>query len=157
MFKNIILALVILSSFTGCLKSSQSCTYDPCAYKAPPSEIQAVQDYLAAEGITNAVQHCSGLFYVIDNEGSGKKPTACSNVTVSYRGSLTDGTVFDEGTFNTDLTRVIQGWTNGVPLIRQGGKIHLYIPPSLGYGSQDYGPIPGNSILVFDVDLTGVR
>jgi FKBP-type peptidyl-prolyl cis-trans isomerase FkpA len=157
MFKKFFAVLLIVSCVSGCVKKSD-CNYDPCSYKAPDSEIQAVKDYLATQGITNAVQHCSGLFYVIDNAGSGKKVTACSYVTVSYKGSFTNGNIFDQGTgFQTYLDGVIRGWTNGVPLIKKGGKIHLYIPPSLGYGSQPYGPIPGNSILVFEVELTNVQ
>jgi len=156
MFKKIIVAFVIVISFSGCLKNKeQKCTYDSCAYSAPASEIQAIQNYLTSHNITNAVQHCSGLFYVIDTLGTGDQPASCSLVTVNYVGSLVDGTVFDHGTdFTIGLNQVIAGWTNGVPLIKEGGKIHLYIPPSLGYGSQPYGSIPGNSILIFDIHLT---
>jgi FKBP-type peptidyl-prolyl cis-trans isomerase FkpA len=158
MLKKIVLGLVIVASFTGCFKNNDTnntCNYDPCKYKAPASEIQAVQDYLTANYIT-ATQHCSGIFYVIDDVGTGKTPTACSGVNVTYVGKLTDDSTFDEGTTDLSLTQVIPGWTNGIPLIKAGGKIHLYIPPSLGYGSRDYGPIPANSILVFDVTLNAV-
>jgi len=159
MIKNLVFAFFILTFFSGCLKSKvASCNYDACYDKAPDSEIQAVQDYLTSHGITNAQEHCSGLFYVIDNAGSGKQPTACSAVDVDYKGSLTDGTVFDQGThYQTYFGNVIQGWANGVPLIKTGGTIHLYIPPSLGYGSQPYGPIPANSILIFDITLNVVQ
>jgi FKBP-type peptidyl-prolyl cis-trans isomerase FkpA len=95
---------------------------------------------------------------VIDNPGTGKQPTACSAVDVNYKGSLTNGTEFDHGdNYQTYLGQVIQGWANGIPLIKAGGSIHLYIPPSLGYGSQPYGPIPANSILIFDVTLNAVQ
>lgn len=159
MLKKLIFGIGIIVSFSGCFKNKEPhCSYDPCAYAAPANEIQAVKDYLAAQGITNATQHCSGFFYVIDNPGTGKQPSACSYVSVNYKGSLTDGTVFDQGTnFQTYLSNVILGWTNGVPLIKAGGTIHLYIPPSLGYGNQDYGPIPANSVLIFDVDLNAVQ
>jgi FKBP-type peptidyl-prolyl cis-trans isomerase FkpA len=80
---------------------------------------------------------------------------------VKYVGKLTDGTVFDQtqgsNTFSTYLYNVIRGWTNGLPYIKPGGKIHLYIPPTLGYGSQAIGTIPGNSILIFDVELIAVN
>ena len=54
------------------------------------------------------------------------------------------------------LNGVIPGWTDGIPLIKQGGRIHLYIPPSLGYGNRAVESIPANSILLFDVTLDTV-
>ena len=160
MLKRIIAGVMVMALVSGCLKDpkpTNTCDYDPCAYKAPDSEVQMVQNYLASKGISNAVKHCSGLYYVIDDPGTGAQPGACSYVSVHYKGSLTDGTVFDERDYQTFLNRVVQGWTNGIPLIKKGGKIHLYIPPSLGYGSQSNGPIPANSILIFDVDLFDVQ
>jgi len=153
MLKKIVLGLVIITSLVSCKKD---CSYNACAVVAPASEIQAVQSYLSANGIA-AVQHCSGLFYVIEQMGSGKKPSACNTVNTTYVGKLTNGSVFDQGTVSFGLDEVIRGWTNGIPLIKKGGTIHLYIPPSLGYGSQANGPIPGNSILIFDVTLNDVE
>jgi FKBP-type peptidyl-prolyl cis-trans isomerase FkpA len=153
MLKKIVLGLVTIVSFVSCNKN---CDYNSCAVVAPNSEIQAVQSYLSANGIA-ATQHCSGLFYVIEQMGSGKKPSACGSVNATYVGKLTNGSVFDQGTVTFGLDEVIKGWTNGLPLIKTGGTIHLYIPPSLGYGSQANGPIPANSILIFDVTLNGVE
>ena len=156
--KYIFSVLTIALLFSGCSKNdSTSCNYDACAIVAPAAEIQAVKDYLTTQNITNAVQHCSGLFYVIDNQGTGKKPDACSYVSVNYKGSLTNGTVFGNGAFQTGLDGVITGWRNGVPQINAGGRIRLYIPPTLGYGSQPNGPIPANSILIFEIDLNSVQ
>ena len=158
MIKKLVLGFFMVAAFSGCFKKKESaCSYDSCFDKAPPDEVQAVQDYLTSKGITNAQQHCSGLFYVIDNPGSGKQPSACSKVDVNYVGSLTDGSVFDQrNNYQTYIGYVIQGWANGIPLIKEGGTIHLYIPPSFGYGSQPNGPIPANSILIFDVTLNTV-
>ena len=153
--KKLLFALVIIAAFSGCSKNK--CDYNECAIKAPDSEIQAVQSYLASKGITNAVQHCSGMFYVIDNGGSGKHPTACSQVNVTYKGMLTNGSTFDQGTIDLGLDGVVVGWRNGIPKVGSGGIIHLYIPPSLGYGPYANGPIPANSILVFDVTLNSVK
>jgi len=153
------LLLSSLFLFSSCLKDSepQACNYDACAYKAPDAEIQRVKAYLDSMGIT-ATQHCSGMFYKIDNAGTGKTPEACDYVNATYKGMFTNGTVFDQSTTGTDfsLGSVIQGWTNGVPLINEGGKITLYIPPSLAYGPNDYSTIPGNSILIFDIGLVTV-
>jgi FKBP-type peptidyl-prolyl cis-trans isomerase FkpA len=157
MLKKIVLGFFILATYSSCLKGNTNyeCNYDPCSIKAPASEIQAVKDYLDQHNIT-AIQHCSGLFYTIDNPGTGASPLACGGVRATYVGKLTDGTQFDANTADFMLNGVITGWTDGIPLIKQGGSIHLYIPPSLGYGNRAVGSIPANSILVFDVTLNTV-
>jgi FKBP-type peptidyl-prolyl cis-trans isomerase FkpA len=155
MKKFLVIVLAVIA-FTGC-KKNDKCDYNECAMKASETEIQSVKDYLTSQGITNATQHCSGMFYVIDKAGTGKHPGACSDVNVTYRGMLTNGVVFDQGTLDLGLDGVITGWRNGIPQIGTGGFIHLYIPPSLGYGSRDNGSIPANSILVFDVALNATN
>ena len=157
MIKKIFVAVAVFSFLAGCSKNP-SCDYNECSIKAPDTEIQAVQGYLSSKGITNAVQHCSGLYYVVDNIGTGKHPNACSTVNVDDVGTLTNGNVFDQNTgYSFSLSEVIPGWRNGIPQVRAGGEVHLYVPPTLGYGSQPYGPIPANSILVFDVKLNAVQ
>ena len=161
----VILAFSVFG-FTSCLKDAepQPCTYDSCALKAPAAEIAAVQAYLDSMNITGVNQHCSGLFYRIENPGTGIAPEACSAVNASYKGMLTNGTVFETQTtgINFTLSSVIRGWTNGLPLIKEGGRIHLYIPPTLGYGTQERRDqsgalvIPANSILIFEVNLARV-
>ena len=158
--KKIYLVVVIASLFTSCLKNETTCNYNECTLVAPASEISSVQAYLSANNIT-ATQHCSGLFYAVDNPGSGTKPNGCSTVAVNYEGKLTNGTTFDKtsagqpATFN--LGNLIPGFRNGTLQIKNGGKVRLYIPPSLGYGSQQSGSIPGNSILIFTIELVGVQ
>jgi FKBP-type peptidyl-prolyl cis-trans isomerase FkpA len=154
MIKNICAVLIAVGLLAGCKKTK--CGYDECAVKAPASEVQAVQDYLTSQNITNAIQHCSGLFYVIDTLGTGQYPNACAAVTARYVGRLTNGNIFDQRTASFSLREVITGWRNGVPLVRAGGKIRLFVPPSLGYGSAAVGSIPPNSILVFDIGLDAV-
>lgn len=155
--RRIFLFAVLLSVFTGCIKSTgDKCDYNECGIVAPANEIQAVQTYINSLGITTAVQHCSGLFYVIDNPGTGKAPDACSAIDVDHTGTLTDGTVFSQGVFQTEMGFLIPGWRNGLPKIKEGGRIRLFIPPKLGYGPNPNGNIPGNSILVFSVDLNTV-
>ncbi len=164
MIKNILAACFIWLTFSGCLKSppqpANQCNpnYDPCQLKAPASEIQAVKDYLTATGIT-ATQHCSGLFYNIDVMGTGASPNVCSNILVTYEGKLTNGNVFDSRStpLSLNLSSVILGWTIGIPLIKAGGRIYLYIPPTLAYGSASASGIPANSILIFRVDLVSVQ
>lgn len=153
-------------SFSGCVKRPEPvpCTYDSCLAVAPQAEVQQVENYLSANGIT-ATKHCSGLYYKIENAGTGTTPEFCGDVEAKYKGYLTDGNVFDQTAtpipFN--LMGVIRGWTNGVPLVKEGGRILLFIPPSLGYGNQEVRDrntgalrIPANSVLIFEVDLTTV-
>jgi FKBP-type peptidyl-prolyl cis-trans isomerase FkpA len=152
-----LLLVLAMAAIVGSGCSKNKCDYNECATKAPDAEIQAVQAYLSSKGITSAVQHCSGMYYLIDNAGSGKHPNGCSDVNVTYKGMLTNGSTFDQGTTDLGLGDVITGWRNGIPKVAVGGTIHLYIPPSLGYGPYANGPIPANSILVFDVTLNSVK
>lgn len=160
MLKKIIPVLAITVAISGCIKNSGStytCNFDPCSIHTPDSQITAVKAYLASKNIT-ATQNCSGVFYTIEKEGTGNAPTACSNVMVKYVGKFTNDSTFDHAdsaVFN--LGGVIPGWTVGIPLIKPGGRIHLYIPPYLAYGQQGYMSIPGNQILVFDVDLIAAQ
>jgi FKBP-type peptidyl-prolyl cis-trans isomerase FkpA len=100
----------------------------------------------------------SGLQYEVITEGTGPKPEATSRVTVAYEGSLIDGTVFDTSdSISFPLDGVIRGWTEGVQLMPQGSTYKLYIPSNLGYGPRDSGPIPGNSVLIFKIELKGIE
>ena len=161
MLKKIVFGFLVVASFSGCLKNSDlanPCDYDPCEIKAPASEIQQVQTYLTSNNIT-AIQHCSSLFYDVEVAGTGATPGVCSNITVNYEGRLTNGNVFDASTspVTFNLSQVINGWKNGLPLIKAGGRINLYIPPTLAYGSTSQGSIPANSVLIFKVELIAVQ
>jgi len=162
MIKNILVAASLFFLLSGCLKNDATvdpCIYDECALKAPASEIQDVQTYLNTNGITNAIQHCSGLFYRVATPGTGKTANICSTVSAFYTGRFTNGNVFDQTTTtpaNFPLNGVIEGWKKGVPLIKEGGKIFLYIPPTLAYGSAGRSGIPPNAILIFEIDLQSV-
>src|SRR3979411_2516890 len=151
MKKVLISALICVWIFSSCLKgnnNSTMCTYSPCAYVVPTAEVQAVQNYLSANNIT-ATQHCSGMYYTVDTPGTGKAPDICSTVSVRYTGKLSNGTVFDQHSspVSYNLINLIPAGTNGLPLVSAGGKIHLYIPPSLGYGNQDVHDANGNVVV----------
>ena len=118
-----------------------------------------IQQYINDNNLS-AESTTSGLYYVINNQGSGDLPTLSSTVTVAYTGKLSDGTIFDQSgpigaTF--PLTNVIQGWQEGIPLFNEGGSGKLLIPSALGYGNQAVGSIPANSVLIFDVQLINVN
>jgi peptidylprolyl isomerase len=102
----------------------------------------------------------SGLRYAITEAGDGAHPKKGDKVVVHYTGTLEDGTEFDSSvkrgqpfSFDLGAGRVIKGWDEGFSLLRQGDKAFLNIPPELGYGSRDMGPIPANSTLIFEVEL----
>ncbi|MFT5749025.1 MAG: FKBP-type peptidyl-prolyl cis-trans isomerase FkpA [Ancylomarina sp.] len=101
----------------------------------------------------------SGLYYIIEEQGTGDQPTASSNVTVAYKGYLiNNGRPFDQSEgYTIDLQRVIQGWTEGIPYFKEGGKGKLLIPSHLAYGPEYFNNIPGGSTLVFDIHLIKVN
>ncbi|MFN3305949.1 MAG: FKBP-type peptidyl-prolyl cis-trans isomerase [Candidatus Kapaibacteriota bacterium] len=104
----------------------------------------------------------SGLQYKVLKLGSGKKPLATNKVKVHYRGTLLDGTVFDDSysrgnPAEFELDKVIRGFQEGLLNMPEGSKFILYIPPSLGYGDRQVGKIPPNSLLIFEVELFEVK
>ncbi len=118
-------------------------------------------DFLEENRTKEGVQEtASGLQYKIITEGEGNFPVPSDQVTVNYEGRLIDGTIFDSsykrGTPATfGLSQVIPGWTEGLQLLKPGGKIELYIPQELGYGARNApgGTIPPYSTLIFEVEL----
>ena len=139
----------------------QSYLRDRMAYESERS-LEEGEKFLAAnkekEGV---VETESGLQYKIEVEGAGISPEETDTVEVNYEGRLIDGTVFDSSydrgeSVKFPLNRVIKGWTEGLTYAKEGGKIQLYIPAELGYGQRGSGPIPGNSTLIFDIELVKV-
>ena len=96
--------------------------------------------------------------------GEGQEVEKFNIVTVNYTGLLEDGTKFDSSLnpgrtpfrFTVGAGQVIKGWDEGLIGMKVGGKRKLTIPPELGYGSRDNGPIPANSTLIFEIDLLGL-
>jgi len=85
-------------------------------------------------------------------------------VSVHYTGKFTNGKVFDSSIprktpfeFTVQENTVIQGWLEGVQLLKKGNKAVFLVPSHLGYGSRDNGPIPGNSVLIFDIELLDIK
>ena len=139
----------------------QSYLRDRMAYESERS-LEEGEKFLAAnkekEGV---VETESGLQYKIEVEGTGISPEETDTVEVNYEGRLIDGTVFDSSydrgeSVKFPLNRVIKGWTEGLTYAKEGGKLQLYIPAELGYGQRGSGPIPGNSTLIFDIELVKV-
>lgn len=159
--KVLLVACALFSvSLVSCLKKDSGCSYRIENSLAPTSEEQAIQSYLSTNNIT-ATRHSSNMYYEIVSPGSGTAPNLCSTILIKYTGKLANGSVFDsQNNAVFTLGSLIDGWKIGIPLIKKGGQIRLYIPPTLGYGSRDIKDnttgaviIPGNSILIFDITL----
>lgn len=107
----------------------------------------------------------SGLRYQIIQSGNGEKAQTNATVSVHYKGQLSDGTVFDSSykrnqpiDFTLGVGQVIQGWDEGIALLKVGDKARFVIPSHLAYGSRGAGGvIPPNANLIFDVELVGVK
>ena len=152
--KSTLLALISLL-FVSCLSDNEASK--PVDYTVQNEK--EIVDYIAKNNLT-ATKTDSGLYYVINEAGTGAQPTSSSNVTVAYKGYFTNGNVFDQSNasgISFGLNQVIKGWTEGIPYFKEGGNGVLLIPSHLGYGSNGSGPIPGGSVLIFDVKLIKVN
>ena len=154
MKKYILILSMIAGLFSSCIKEAPP--FDAAQQAA--DDDAAIQTFIKANNIP-AIKHPSGLYYQIITEGTGEYPTANSAVTVNYVGRLLDGTKFDAGTGVTfPLSKVIPGWTYGIPLVNTGGRILLLIPSALAYGNSSPGTdVPPNSVLVFMIDLLSIQ
>jgi FKBP-type peptidyl-prolyl cis-trans isomerase len=105
----------------------------------------------------------SGLQYKVVEMGDGKKPTEGDTVVCHYRGALVDGTEFESTTqrgapATFQVSRVIAGWKEALPLMPVGSKWQLFVPPELAYGQRGAGrKIGPNETLVFDVELVAIK
>jgi len=123
-------------------------------------EKPAMDKYLADNNV-KVKPTASGLYYIETKKGSGPNPKATDVVKVHYTGKLLDGTTFDSSVergqpVEFGLNQVIAGWTEGLQLMRKGGKATLIIPSSLAYGPQGQQSIPPYAPLVFEVELIDI-
>ena len=128
------------------------------------STLEKGQAFLAENATNPGVQKtASGLQSLIVTPGEGRSPKATDTVKVNYRGTLLDGTEFDSSYKRNEpiefpLNGVIKGWTEGLQLIKEGGKITLFIPSNLAYGPRGAGGAIGpDETLIFDVELLKIR
>ena len=104
----------------------------------------------------------SGLQYRILNRGNGDRPSITSKVLVHYEGRFIDGSEFDSSTKRGSpsefiVNQVIEGWIEGLQLMEEGSTFQFFIHPKLAYGEKGNKKIPGNSCLVFKVELLGIE
>lgn len=154
--------------FTGCLKSDKQCDYVDGAISVPQSQIDEITAYLSSKGITDAVQSSYNFFYKINNPGTGAiVNNLCTYITVVYTGKLKNDAVVEQATaaspLSGDLGRAIVGWQKGLPLIKAGGSITLYVPPNLAYGDTPKTDqngnvfIPAGSMMIYDVQVVSYQ
>jgi len=109
------------------------------------------------------IESPTGLQYKVIKQGDGKKPVASSSVTVHYKGTLIDGTVFDSSyergqPATLSLAQVIKGWQEALPMMAAGSKWQIYVPSKLAYGDRSASELIGpGSTLVFDIELISVN
>ncbi|MCH7410128.1 FKBP-type peptidyl-prolyl cis-trans isomerase [Belliella sp. DSM 111904] len=144
-------------------------------------DVKLIEEYISENNL-NATKTESGLFYVIEEEGSGEQIEAGQTAEVDYAGYLLDGTIFDTsnkekaqagGVYNEQrdqanqyvplevqvgVGRVIPGWDEGLSLLKNGSKAKFLIPSTLAYGDRQSGAvIKPNSVLIFDVEVKDVK
>ena len=127
-------------------------------------DIEIIQDYMRNEGMVGD-RTATGLHYVLHEQGEGERAVPGKTVEVHYTGYLLDGTVFDSShernqpiDFVLGQGMVIQGWDEGIALLKEGGSATLLIPSDLAYGPRGAGDvIPPNAVLRFDVELISVQ
>lgn len=129
---------------------------------------RVLQDYFAKNNLSPQRTQ-SGLYYIIEKQGTGPTPTRGQNVVVDYTGKTLDGKTFDSNVdpqfqhvqpfeFAAGSGQVIPGWDEGIMLLNKGSKAKFFIPSTLAYGPQSPGPgIEPNSILIFDVEVKDIK
>ena len=163
--KKILLASVILLTLTTACKKTTSnyeCNTESPSKVAPDNEKAYLQTFLTANNITATEKN--GMFYTL-SQGAGSSPNVCNNVTIDYVGNFINGTTvgsqFDASgagqPVSFKLNGLILAWQTVLPLVKTGGTVTMYCPPTLAYGATASSSIPANSYLKFIVSLRDVR
>ncbi|MCP4911323.1 MAG: peptidylprolyl isomerase [Bacteroidetes bacterium] len=136
-------AIILFFSITSCKKDANQDEIDH----------GKIEEYIVTQQLDGQFSS-SGLYYVIEEEGSAEHPNLYSTVTFTYMGYYLNGDEFDSGEyFTSSLSSLIIGWQEGLQYIGEGGKITMVIPSGLAYGSSGSGPIGPNEVIAFDVTL----
>jgi len=119
----------------------------------PDPDIQ-IANFIESEGLT-VTTTASGLNFVFQEEGTGDLPISNSIVEVTFTGKLTDGTIFSQSTSPIEayITNQIEGLEEGLRMMKEGSRATFIIHPDLGFGSAGIGDVPGNSAIVYDIEI----
>ena len=158
MKKLCLLLITLFIAFAGCKKDSNV---------QGPIDNKLILAYIQANNLT-AKATGTGLYYVVTTPGNATRAIITSTVYVKYRGYLLDGTKkgiqFDSSYESSEqpaqfvgLTTLVKGFSEGLRLFGVGGKGQLIIPSGLGYGATASGTIPASSVLIFDIEITGIQ
>ena len=145
----------------SCAKT-QSGNNTTCTNLDPSADSAALLKFAAANSFTPS-KDLTGLYYQIVDSGTGAAPNLNSQIFVTYIGALMNGNIFDSASVaaNTGfyLNNLIKGWQIGIPKIKVGGRIRLFVPSAFGYGCAGSagGQVPGNAPLYFDVSLVNIK
>jgi FKBP-type peptidyl-prolyl cis-trans isomerase FkpA len=129
------------------------------AQASPAENLKAADAFLVVNAKKPGVKTtASGLQYKVLTPGKGAKPTSANSVSVKYKGYFVSGKVFDQSQapISFGVSEVVPGWTEALQLMPAGSKYRLWLHPKIGYGARETGPIPANSLLVFDVELVSI-
>jgi FKBP-type peptidyl-prolyl cis-trans isomerase FkpA len=162
-----IIAMCLLLLQMSCSKKVE-CGYNDPQITSSSSEIAYMESYFTSNGITDVTLHSSGIYYKINNQGNGAQPNQCSTILVNYSAyRFGYGNAFDSFSDPAGIPFVLGNLILGVrkimPLIKAGGSVTMYIPPSMAYGNEDiYNQsgtliLPANSYIKFDMSLIAVQ
>ncbi len=150
-FKTLAVYALILLAFVGCNKDEKE-------NEQAIIDRGLIDDYVSSNDLSGTFTE-SGLWYDVEEQGSGVQAYNTATVKVVYTGYLLNSSQFDASSSSGStfgLNNVIDGWKEGIPKFREGGNGKLIIPSGLGYGNKEVGGIPKNSVLIFDIELLEV-
>lgn len=158
------LAAALCAPLAAHAQTSPQVSPPPQMNAAPPPAAVAGKAFMEKNATAPGVVRLpSGLQYKVVTSGpkDGPSPKVGDIIKVHYEGKLLDGTVFDSSFERgkaaiMPLDGLVQAWMEVVPKMKVGDEWVLYVPPELGYGDQDNGPIPGGSVMVFRLKLLGM-
>jgi len=164
---NALLKVGVLVLFSALIISGCNKNEDPYAEYTPEREATLIKDWLA-QMVTNKKDidtTSTGIFYIVEKEGTGETVKSGNTVKVKYTGMFLDGTIFDASAYHGDGTMtyvhktdpLIKGWEEGIEVMRKGGIAAFLVPSAKGYGTVGAGSIPPNTPLIFIIEVIEIN